>query len=239
MEEKVSGIVLNGVNFGDNDKILSIFTLEQGVISAKIKGVKKAKAKLKFASEPFCFAEFITVKKGKMRTVTNASLIDSFYPLREDIVKFYAGGVVLEYCKKFLQEGILSVETFYLAINALKEISYGDNPKLALCFFLIKALSLSGFSLSLDGCFKCQNDLNGRVFFDYSYGGFFCEECQTPTSKEINCQTYLSLRSISLGDAVEEQDCVKPLRLLDCYVTQKIEENLKSLKELNKLFENA
>ena len=65
MEEKISGIVLGGISFGENDKILNIFTLEKGVISAKIKGVKKAGAKLKFASEPFCFAEFIFMKKGE------------------------------------------------------------------------------------------------------------------------------------------------------------------------------
>ena len=59
MEEKMSGIVLSAVSVGENDKILNIFTLEKGVVSAKIKGVKKAGAKLKFASEPFCFAEFI------------------------------------------------------------------------------------------------------------------------------------------------------------------------------------
>ena len=45
MEEKLSGIVLGGVAFGENDKILNIYTLEQGVVSAKIKGVKKAGAK--------------------------------------------------------------------------------------------------------------------------------------------------------------------------------------------------
>ena len=40
MEEKMSGIVLGGISFGENDKILNIFTLEKGVVSAKIKGVK-------------------------------------------------------------------------------------------------------------------------------------------------------------------------------------------------------
>ena len=69
MEEKYSGIVLGGVSFGENDKILNVFTLEKGVISAKIKGVKKAGAKLKFASEPFCFAEFVFSVKGDKRTV--------------------------------------------------------------------------------------------------------------------------------------------------------------------------
>ena len=53
MEEKASGIVLSAVNYGESDKILNIFTLEQGVVSAKIKGVKKAGAKLRFSAEPF------------------------------------------------------------------------------------------------------------------------------------------------------------------------------------------
>ena len=42
--EKLSGIVLGGVSVGENDKILNVFTLQQGVVSAKIKGVKKAGA---------------------------------------------------------------------------------------------------------------------------------------------------------------------------------------------------
>ena len=38
MEEKISGLVLGGVNFSENDKILNIFTLEKGVVV----GVKTA-----------------------------------------------------------------------------------------------------------------------------------------------------------------------------------------------------
>ena len=91
MEEKVSGIVLGGVNFGENDKILKVFTLEKGLISAKIKGVKKAGAKLKFASEPFCFAEFILSVTNAGHTVIGASLFDSFYSIREDIIKYLGG----------------------------------------------------------------------------------------------------------------------------------------------------
>ena len=42
MEEKLSGIVLGGVAYGENDKILKIFSLEKGMVSARIKGVKQA-----------------------------------------------------------------------------------------------------------------------------------------------------------------------------------------------------
>ena len=139
MEEKISGLVLGGVNFSENDKILNIFTLEKGVVSAKIKGVKKAGAKLKFASEPFCFAEFIFSKTADKRTVIGASLIDSFYPLREDIKKYFAGGAVLEFVKRFYKESMVDEIEFFLAVNALKEIAYGDNPLSALIkFFFIR-----------------------------------------------------------------------------------------------------
>ena len=127
MEEKANGIVLGGVSVAENDKILSVFTVEQGTVSAKIKGVKKAGAKLKFASEPFCFAEFIFLDKGGFKTVINASLIDSFYPIREDIKRFYAGSVVLEFIKRFAKENMVSHDLFFLTVDALKEIAYGKD----------------------------------------------------------------------------------------------------------------
>ena len=74
MEEKLNGIVLSGVSFGENDKILNIFTLEKGTVSAIIKGVKKAGAKLKFASEPFCFAEFFMYRKSRSQQLSHIEL---------------------------------------------------------------------------------------------------------------------------------------------------------------------
>ena len=233
MEEKLSGIVLGGVSVGENDKILNVFTIEQGVVSAKIKGVKKAGAKLKFASQPFCFAEFIFAKTGKNRTVIGASLIESFYPLREEITKLYAGSVVLEYCKKFLKEGIESKELFTLTINSLKNLAYLDqSAEYILCDFLVKALALSGYALNFNGCFECADQIKNRVFFDYSVGGFYCEECKTAWSREISIFTYLALKKIIDGEKVQKQDCVKPLKLLEYYLKEKAEVTLYSLKEL-------
>ena len=130
MEEKLSGIVLNGVQYGESDKILNIFTLEKGTISAKIKGVKKAGAKLKFASEPFCFAEFIFSEVSNRRTVIGASLIESFYALRENIVKYFAGGTILEFIRRFAKENIVSKELFMLSIKTLKDICYSDKDEI-------------------------------------------------------------------------------------------------------------
>ena len=141
MEEKQNGIVLGGVNYSESDKILNIFTLEKGIIGAKIKGVKKAGAKLKFASEPFCFAEFIFSKNGEKRSVIGASLIDSFYPVRENIEKYFCAGTVVEFIKHFYKEEMVDEQEFFLAVNALKDIAYTQNHLSALVKFLIFALN--------------------------------------------------------------------------------------------------
>ena len=87
---KVNAVVLRAVDYNDNDKILTLITPELGKISAGIKGVKKAGAKLKFAAQPFCFGEYILAKRGERYTVINCSECQNFYDLSLDIKKYFA-----------------------------------------------------------------------------------------------------------------------------------------------------
>ena len=57
MEVKTDAVVLKAIDYKDNDKLLTLFSPSLGKITAGIKGVKKPKAKLAFAAQPFCFAE--------------------------------------------------------------------------------------------------------------------------------------------------------------------------------------
>ena len=235
MEEKLTGIVLNGVNYGESDKILSIYTLEKGVVSAKIKGVKKAGAKLKFASEPFCFAEFLFSSRLDKKTVIGATLLESFYPIREDIKKYFSGGVVLEFVKHFTKENIVNEDLFFLVVNTLKELAYdSDKTVYSLVKFLIDALKVTGYALNLNGCVGCGENIEGRTYFDYNNGGFYCEECFNGYGREINSSTLKELKMIDRGDSLNYEP-TKPLKLLDYYLSNKTEENIASLKELIKI----
>ncbi|MBQ9514178.1 MAG: DNA repair protein RecO [Clostridia bacterium] len=235
MEEKLQGVVLNSVNYGENDKILSVFTLEKGIISAKIKGVKKAGAKLKFASEPFCFAEFIVLSSADKKSVINASLIDSFYPIREDIKRYFAGGSVLEFIKKFAKDSIVSANAFTLLITALKELAYSDeNPESVLTRFFINALSVVGYGLNISAnCPKCGKPLDIKPFFEYNIGAFRCEDCKADNgAREINFLTLSAMNKAKKGEPITEREGVFCLRLIDYFLKQKIETEIISLKEL-------
>lgn len=234
MEEKLRGIVLSGTPYLEGDKILNIFTLEKGSVSARIRGVKKAGAKLKFASEPFCFAEFVFMKTADRRTVVSASLIDSFYPVRLDVVKYFCGGTVLDFLRKFCKEEIVSPKLFMLATETLKILAYTEKDAIsALCTFLIDALSIAGYGLNMGDCAGCGKEINGRVFFDASSGGFLCEDCFSGTGREINYSTFSALKTLSLGGE-DKEFSVKALRLIDYFMEYKAEVKLKPLKELIK-----
>lgn len=236
MEEKLTGLVLSKTDYGENDRIVKIFTLEKGTLSASLKGVKRAGAKLKFASEPFCFAEFLFSERAGKRTVIGANLNDSFYPVREDIIKFFAAGAMLEFIRKFAKEEITSPNLFFASIEGLKEIAYGGtSARRALCAFLLNALKIAGYALNADGCFNCGNEIENRVFFDTFSGGFLCENCFNGEGREINFATYAALKKIETGEKTAEEENIFALRLLDFYIKNKTEEKLNSLQELLKM----
>ena len=122
-----------------------------------------------------------------------------------------------------------------LVINSLKELAFdSQKPIYTLVKFLIDALKLTGYGLNLNGCIQCEREINGRTYFDYNNGGFYCEECFNGFGREINSFTLKQLIKIEKSEELEEEP-VKPLKLIDFYLTNKAEENINSLKELLKI----
>ncbi|MBQ3219589.1 MAG: DNA repair protein RecO [Clostridia bacterium] len=237
MEEKTSGIVVSSIVYGESDKIINVFTPDKGVVSAKMKSVKKAGAKLKFASEPFCFAEFV-FSLGKVgRTVIGASLIDSFYPVRLDLKKLYSASAILTFVKKFCRENINCSDVFLLTVNALKKIAYGTSQELSsLAEFLISALALCGYAIDVNACHCCGGKITEKVYFDYRTGGFYCEECFDGQGREILKETYFALFSALNNEKTDDESMIKGLKLLDYYMQNRVDENNEPLKELIKLY---
>lgn len=233
MEEKVNGLVIKSVEYGENDKILTIFTLEKGVISAKIKGVKKAGAKLKFASEPFCFAEYILVKRGAFYSVIGASLHDSFYPLRENIINYYAGAVILEFIKKFCPENVPFHNFILDTVNALKNLAYEDKKSYSVLLkFILQGLNAIGYGVDFSACEKCGSQIEREVFFDFDNGHVLCRECIDEKSVQISPDTYFVLKCISDGEEVDNERYEKrALNMLVYYLGVKTGEKLGNFKE--------
>ena len=234
MELVVNALALRSIDYNENDKILTLLTAERGKISAGIKGVKKAAAKLKFAAQPFCFAEYVLTTRGDKYTVINASECESFYDLRTDVNKFYAASAVCEAANALAFEGDECRELFYESVKALSSICQGGES-LALITFLLFSLKQAGYGINAENCSECGVKLIGadKLKFDLDAGCFTCGECGS--GQGASRVTYNVIRKVQ-GKSFEE-DFITPdgekraLRLIREYFSYKLNIAFKSLSE--------
>ena len=238
MDVKTQAIVLQTIDYKDNDKILTLFSPELGKITAGIRGVKKPKARLSFAAQPFCFAEYVLAEKGGRYTVTGAYLHESFFSLRYDIVRFYAACALAEICRAILPENERYENLFIGLIEALKSLSLAeDDPAESVIGFLLIALRESGYPIDLSYLEACDGDIGDKIWFDFSDGRFTSFD-RCVQGERASVSTYHTLRKcagLTYEESLLADGKKRALRLLKAFLTEKTEEKYENLGELIRL----
>ena len=214
MDTKVKGIILSTKDYMEADKIASIFSYEQGIISAKFTGVRKEKAKLKALAQPFTLAELELMSKKDFYTVKTGIVIDNFPYIINDYTKTMCAFILLDILKSILPKLKPEQNIFLLAVNALKKIEQEDAYQ-ALIEFIIEFVDEMGEELNL---FETQN----KIYLDKSIGDFV----PTPTmyAIEIDKKVYNALIVPTINESIKKS-CLK---LLNTILAIKYDVDLKS-----------
>ena len=234
MDVKTEAIVLQAIDYKDNDKLLTLFSPTLGKITAGIRGVKKPKAKLAFSAQPFCFAEYILAEKGGRYTVTNAYLHESFFSLRTDIDSFYAACAAAEICRTLAQENEGNEALFIGFIECLKSLCLaGEDEAESLIAFSLIALRESGYPLDLSYLEECDGDIGDKLWFDFADGRFATFE-RCVQGERASVSTYHTLRKCA-GLSYDENAAAggkkRALRLLKAFLCEKTESRFDSVGE--------
>ena len=235
MTVKVNGVTLRAVNYKDSDRILTVFTLEKGKITVSAKGVRKANAKMKQISEPFCFAESILAEKSGRFTVTEINSFDAFYPIRTDLFKYYSGMTALELTDAFLPDGLESSAQFVLLVEFLKKLAYKSvNPLNLLIKFIYDTAMENGYSINLSSCGRCGGVIEERVFLSLKDGCCVCEECRAQGENGFSIDTYKYLNAITKGNLEDfnKEHAQNALKFFAYYLSKVAGVNLKCLSTL-------
>ena len=186
MDLKLRGIVIKASDYKDDDKLIRLYTLEQGKLGAVSRGVKKANAKLKIPAQVFCFGEYLLSGRGSLPTVTGCTVEESFFSLSSDPDKFAAAASVMEILDKALPDNESNPPIFIQALKTMKELLRVGNSKLILLNFMLQFLKLSGYDLKLEKCRVCgEKNLRERRF-EFSAGGVVCRRCASFDAVKIS-----------------------------------------------------
>ena len=171
----VNGVVLRTVNYRDFDRMLTLFTREEGRLSACARGAHRQKSPLSAASTLFCTGEYVLDEKNGRFFVKSCMLDAAYYPLRENPARLAYASALVQVCEEIVQPGQPMPELYDMLLRALAYLAYDaqtpcENIVLP---FLMRAMVLSGHGVMLTRCAVCGGRIRDARF-DPRAGGVIC-----------------------------------------------------------------
>jgi DNA repair protein RecO (recombination protein O) len=166
---RAEAVVLRHANWGEADRILTLYTCEQGKLRVIAKGARKIRSRKAGHLEPFTHITLQLARSRDIAIVTQVETIDPYLPLREDLVLTGYASYVLELLDRltYEQEGG-NLALFRLLTDTLARLCSSAEVWLVVRYYEMRLLDFLGFrpqlfSPSAGGviCPKCGNGLPG------------------------------------------------------------------------------
>lgn len=175
--KKTEAVIMKQYDFSEADKLIRIYSLEQGKLNCIAKGVKKIKSKLRGSLLPFSYSSLILYKGKSLSTITSADVIENFSLLRKDLKLMAYTSYLLELLDSMVLEEEANRDIFVLLVGALHLLKHIP-PKVAVKSFEIRLLRLLGYKPQIGFCLKCGRE-DTSYFFSSEQGGIFCRNCSS------------------------------------------------------------
>lgn len=176
--QRTEAIVLSRRDYGEADRILTLYTRFEGKRGAIAKGVRRLASRKAGHLELFTHAELLLAQGRNLDVVTQAVTLEPFRALREDLVRLAYACHVAELTDRAIDEGEPSPATFDLVRDSLAGLCEAADPSLVVRAFDLRLLGILGYRPQLFSCVACGRELGpeGNAFSP-QLGGVLCPEC--------------------------------------------------------------
>lgn len=206
----IEGIIINSIDYKENNKILKVFTRELGVISVMHKNQKKYQNELDIGLDLFAVSRFDLIKGKNFYYVQEIDLVKSNFYLREDVFKNAYATVIIDFIKNIMFEESPDEKLYGLVIKTIDMLKYNYNVIDLLNAFMIKLTAFLGVQPILDNCVICGTNFKKSYGFSIDMGGIICDNCKTGDYFDIYLDE-IELRYLKflLYNKLEKIDCIK------------------------------
>jgi DNA repair protein RecO (recombination protein O) len=177
---KTEAVVLRSMRFGEADRILHLYTIDRGRVSAIAKGVRRTRSRFGGRLEPF-FRLRLVLHEGRsdLLTVTSAETVAAHPRLREDAGALDSAARACDAVARLFDDGDPHAPVFHLLCNELALLD-GDPANATAAnqlAFRLKLLVAAGFAPQLAACATC-GERQHLVGFSGAAGGVVCGGCE-------------------------------------------------------------
>ncbi|MCL6585362.1 MAG: DNA repair protein RecO [Anoxybacillus sp.] len=177
MLEKCEAIVLRTVDYGETNKIVTLWTREWGKVAVMARGAKKPSSRLSSVTQLFTYGYYLVQKSRGVGSLQQAEIIDSLRGIRENIFATAYASYIVELTDKVTEEQRPNPYLFELLLQTLKYMNDGLDLEILTYIYEMKMLRVMGLHPMLDGCAVCKQS-EGMFSFSVKEGGFLCHRCE-------------------------------------------------------------
>ena len=195
---RASAVVVRHGDWGEADRLLTLYTREQGMVKALAKGARKITSRKAGHLQPFTHITVQLAKGRDLLTVTQAETVDAFLPLHDNLIKTGYAAYIVELLYRFsYEEEGGNPSLFKLLVDTLGRIEKEDEAWLSVRYYEMRLLDIVGFRPQLFECANCGREiLPEDQFFSFATGGVICPQCGQglPNLAKISMETLKYLR---------------------------------------------
>ncbi|MBN1452625.1 MAG: DNA repair protein RecO [Anaerolineales bacterium] len=236
---RVQAIVLRHADWGEADRLVTLYTREQGKLRAVAKGARKITSRKAGHLEPFTYVKLQLSRGRDLFIVTQADTVEAYVALRESLVLTGYASYVVELLDRFVYEEEGANPTlFRLLADTLERIAKNEDTWLAVRYYEMRLLDFLGFRPQLFECANCGREIQAEdQFFSFAGGGAICPRCGQglPNLRPISVETLKYLRHFqrsSFGEAARARPSLEARteaeNLMQGYFTYLLERELNS-----------
>jgi DNA repair protein RecO (recombination protein O) len=243
---RVEAVVLRHADWGEADRLLTLYTRARGKVRAIAKGARKIRSRKAGHLEPFTRVTLQLARGHDLLIVTQVDTVDAYLPIHENLVKTSHAAYVVELLDRFTYEDDTeNYNIFRLLTEALARLEKEDDPWLASRYYEVHLLDLLGYRPHLFECANCGRGIKAEdQFFSAAQGGVLCPACgaSLPGAWSVSVEALKYLRHFQRSDYAGAQRA-RPLpvvqneveALLQRYVTYLLERALNSPVFINQI----
>ncbi len=181
VEHRTRALVLRTFDQGESDRLVHLFTADQGRVSAIAKGARRSRVRFPGALELFSVLDvrLVDPPRAALMRLEGARLVTSYEGLTADLGRYAIGCQLLELLDRLTGERQSNPDLLRFSLGVLETVASETPDRLLAVLMLAKTIARLGYRPELLRCTHCAEPLSaeGRVGFDPLQGGAVCARC--------------------------------------------------------------
>ena len=177
---RTEAIILNRQDFGEADRLLTLFTPRHGKLRAIAKGARKPTTRKSGHVALFARTDMLLHRGRDLMIISQAEMVEGYQPLREDLNRTAYTNYIVELLDRFTtdEDGAESAVLFALLDATLRQLCADADLRLVARYYEMRLLDLVGFRPELTHCVLNGEPITAQdQYFSAGQGGVVCPDC--------------------------------------------------------------